>query len=248
MLNNSCFPFLLLGLSVLSGCQPIPIDVSPRGLDASADAPPVDRVVENCHGVQNRVLYACTVPESFLYLGSRQVRLAQFSLHSCGVRITPRSVHIVLGRDPFPGVGGFQGLVVGSRGTDYFPNLAVLDGMRNMGASLSHRVVLEYDNGRWLRVELPPIDIQNGQGRTFFLVSDISPQEDRPGELVGPQYRAGFGAPNGGGMNALEIVDAQTGSRVPEDWLFEASWSNGCFVPREHFTIVRSIVHGDAGR
>lgn len=223
--------------------------LGPRpGMDAGADTAPTDRLREACGTDRNRVLYACTVPQSTLYLGDRQVRLAQVSVYSCGVRVIPRMMQLVLGRELFPGAGGFRGLVRGSAGTDYFANMAVIDGMR--GGVVPHRVAREYNDSRTFRIEPMSLDIQDGEARHFFVVADIAEREDRPGELVGPEFQIGLTPWWGGALSpeALEITDYATGSRIPPTWLREAPWSNGCLDPRDHITIARPLGPRDAGR
>ncbi len=218
------------------------------GIDAGSDAGAVDRVQVACAGERNRVLYACNVSNELLYAGTVQARLAQVAFYSCGVRVTPRMVQLVLGRDPFPGGSGFHGLIMGSNGTNYFPNMVVLDAMR--GRVVPHRIVEEYDDSRTFRIEPTPIAIEGGEARIFFVVADLADREDRPWEFFGPLYRVGITPWFGSSITpeGIEITDYATGTRIPEAWIREAGWSDGCLVPRGHFEVARPSVRVDAGR
>lgn len=241
---------LLAALTILSGCGNQVQHLGGTPADAGSDAQPVDRVREACRGNPNLVLMACTVPERSVELGQHNTRLFQLALFSCGVPVTLRAAQISLGRNTFPGAGGFRGLLVGSRGTDYFSGLEIIDGME--GDTIAYMLVGGDNVFRTVRFQPEPVEIADGNGRFFVFRYDIAEREDRVDELVGPEFRFSLSSWWSENANeALEVVD-RTGAPIPRAWLRDAPWSSGCIDPRDFVTVRRPVMVGigqnDAGR
>ena len=249
-IQQSIRSFVLMVLVALTGCERIVQDFGGTPQDAGSDAQPVDRVREACRSNPNQVLMACTVPERSVELGQRNARLFQLALFSCGVPVTLRAAQISLGRNTFPGAGGFRGLLVGSRGTDYFSGLEIIDGME--GGTITYTLVGGDNIFRTVRFQPEPVEIADGNGRYFVFRYDIAEREDRVDELVGPEFRFSLSSWWSENANeALEVVD-RTGAPIPRAWLRDAPWSSGCIDPRDFVTVRRPVMIGigpsDAGR
>ncbi len=249
-IQQSIRSFVLMALVALTGCGRNVQDFGGTPRDGGSDAQPVDRVREACRGNPNQVLMACTVPERSVELGQRNARLFQLALFSCGVPVTLRAAQISLGRNTFPGTGGFRGLLVGSRGTDYFSNLEIVDGME--GGTIAYRLIGGDNVFRTVRFQPEPVEIADGNGRYFVFRYDIAEREDRVDELVGPEFQFSLSSWWSENANeALEVVD-RTGAPIPRAWLRDAPWSSGCIDPRNFVTVRRPVMIGigqsDAGR